>query len=147
VIIVTKDNKVLAFGDNQFGCLGLGHNNAVKEPQIVNKLCDQKIIDISYSISHVLALTKSGKCFSWGLNRSRQLGNGTDYEQKNSKISYSSRHSFVITEFGELYGFGDNTYGQIGCGSTQKKKNKKNINRFCIFNFFFKKKLFKNFFF
>ncbi len=64
VMIVTKNNKVFAFGDNSDGCLGLGHNNAVKEPQIINELCDQQIIDISYGFYNVLALTNSGKCFS-----------------------------------------------------------------------------------
>jgi alpha-tubulin suppressor-like RCC1 family protein len=134
VIIVTKNDKVYAFGENQFGCLGLGHKKSIKAPQIINKLCDQQIIDISYGISHVLALTESGECFSWGLNRSRQLGNATDYEQnkfkKIIKISCGSRHSFVITESGELYGFGDNTYGQIGCGNTQKQLTPIKINGF-----------------
>jgi alpha-tubulin suppressor-like RCC1 family protein len=74
VIIVAKSDKVFAFGDNKYGCLGLGHNYAVKEPEIINELCDQQIIDISYGEFHVLSLTKSGKCFSWGFNDCGQLG-------------------------------------------------------------------------
>jgi alpha-tubulin suppressor-like RCC1 family protein len=65
VIMVTKNDKVFAFGDKNNGCLRLGHNNAVKEPEIVNELCDQQFIDISYGLFQVLALTKSAKCFSF----------------------------------------------------------------------------------
>ena len=30
VIIVTKDDNVFAFGNNKYGCLGLGHNNPIQ---------------------------------------------------------------------------------------------------------------------
>ncbi len=36
-IIVSKNYKMFAFGNNKYGCLGLGHYNAVKEPKIVNE--------------------------------------------------------------------------------------------------------------
>jgi RCC1 and BTB domain-containing protein len=65
VIIVTKNDNVFAFGDKNNGRLHLGHNNAAKEPEVVNELCDQQFIDISYGLFHVLALTKSAKCFSF----------------------------------------------------------------------------------
>ena len=68
VIFVTNDDKVYAFGDNKYGCLGLGHNNRVNEPNIVNELCGQQIVDISYGWYYVIALTKYGKCYSWGCN-------------------------------------------------------------------------------
>jgi RCC1 and BTB domain-containing protein len=130
VIIVTNDDKVFAFGDNYYGCLGLGHNNSVKEPEIVKELCDQQVIDISYGDYHVLALTKSGKCYSWGCNSSGHLGNGTRIDSnkpklintlnkiKIIKISCGYKHSLVLTNCGDLYGFGHNFYGQIGCGNT-----------------------------
>jgi RCC1 and BTB domain-containing protein len=119
-----------SFGDNKYGCLGLGHNNAVKEPQIVNQLCDQQIIDISYGYYHVLALTISVKCFSWGRNDWGQLGNGTQIDENKPKlinallneivvqIVCGSCHSFVLTKSGDLYGFGYNGEGRIGCGNT-----------------------------
>jgi alpha-tubulin suppressor-like RCC1 family protein len=115
VIIVTKNDKVFTFGSNEYGVLGLGHNNAVKEPQIVNDLCDQQIIDISYGYYHVLALTKSGKCFSWGRNDCGQLGNGTQIDENKPKlinallneivvqIACGWRYSFVLTKCGDIW--------------------------------------------
>jgi RCC1 and BTB domain-containing protein len=129
VLIVTKNDKVFAFGDNTYGCLGLGHYKAVKEIEIVNELCDQKIIDFSYGYNHVLALTKSAKCFSWGYNRFGQLGNGTQINEYKPKlinalldknvvqIVCGYYHSLVLTKSGDLYGFGNNSYGEIGCGN------------------------------
>jgi RCC1 and BTB domain-containing protein len=142
VIIVTKNNKVFAFGDNKHGCLGLGHNNAVNEPENVNELCDQQIIDISYGNYHVLALTKSGKCFSWGFNDYGMLGHGTiDNENKPKLINALLKenviqivcgyyHSFVLTKSGDLYGFGNNVAGQIGCGNNTHQSKPIKINGF-----------------
>ncbi len=129
VIIVTKNDKVFTFGSNQYGVLGLGHNNAVKEPEIVNELCDQQIIDISYGYNYVLALTKSGKCYSSGRNSYGQLGNGTQIDENKPKlinallneivvqISCGFWHSSVLTKCGDLFGFGRNDFGYIGCGN------------------------------
>jgi RCC1 and BTB domain-containing protein len=130
VIIVTKNDEVLSFGDNKYGCLGLEHNVAVKEPQIIKELCDQQIIDISHGKYHVLALTKNGKCFSWGCNNAGQLGNGTKNDDNKPKlinallnervveIVCARSQSFVLTKSGDLYGFGCNDDGCIGCGNT-----------------------------
>jgi RCC1 and BTB domain-containing protein len=129
VIIVMKNDKVFTFGSNEYGVLGLGHNNTVKEPEIVNELCDQQIIDISYGKYHVLALTKSGKCYSWGYNNYGQLGNGTQTDDNKPKlinallneivvqIACANCHSFVLTKSGDLFGFGYNGEGRIGCGN------------------------------
>jgi alpha-tubulin suppressor-like RCC1 family protein len=134
VIIVDKNNKVFAFGDNKYGCLGLGHNKVVKEPEIVNELCDQQIIDIcSGKDCNVLSLTKSGKCFSWGRNNYGQLGNGSQTDENKPKLIYAllkenvsqiccgNWHSLVLTTSKDLYGFGYNGYGEIGCGNNENQ--------------------------
>jgi alpha-tubulin suppressor-like RCC1 family protein len=51
VIIVTKNDKVFSFGNNSYRGLGLGHDIAVKESEIVNNLCDQQIIVRTIMIS------------------------------------------------------------------------------------------------
>jgi RCC1 and BTB domain-containing protein len=131
VIIVTKDDKVFTFWAK-----------AVSKPGLVKALCGQKIIDIAYGSSHVLALTQSGKCFSWGFNNFGQLGNGTQKDEHKPKLMSAlidknliqivcgSNHSLVLTKSGELYGFGFNYYGQIGCGNTRNQLTPIRINGF-----------------
>jgi alpha-tubulin suppressor-like RCC1 family protein len=58
VLIVTKNDKFYSFGNNSNGCLGLGHKYPIEEPFVVNELCDQQIIQISYVFEHVMALTR-----------------------------------------------------------------------------------------
>jgi E3 ubiquitin-protein ligase HERC2 len=76
VLVVTKDDKCYAIGQNTDGVLGLGHDRQVTEPKIVNELCDKQIIKFTNGFSHVLALTSDGKIFALGLNDLGQLGNG-----------------------------------------------------------------------
>ncbi len=134
-IIVTNDNKIFSFGSNKYGCLGLGHNNPVQKPEIVEELIGLKIVDITYGLFHVLAITKCGKCFSWGYNFFGQLGIGTQINnnrpklikdlshEKIVKISCGYNHSLVLTKNGRVYGFGLNSEGQIGCGNNENQLN------------------------
>ena len=77
VIIVTNDDKVLSFGSNKIGSLGLGHNNPTIEPSIVEELCDKQVVDFRSGFNHVMALTKCGQLYSWGSNTYGELGNGS----------------------------------------------------------------------
>ncbi len=61
VLIVTKDDKTYAFGINDYGLLGFGHNRVVNEIQIVEELCDQQIIDFANGFCHCIARNSSGK--------------------------------------------------------------------------------------
>ncbi|CAG2167092.1 unnamed protein product [Oppiella nova] len=45
ILFVTNNDCVYGMGANGEGCLGLGHNNGVKTPQIIPKLCDEMISD------------------------------------------------------------------------------------------------------
>ncbi len=49
-VLVTKDDKCYAFGENGCGVLGLGHDRQVKVPKIVKELCDKQIIKFSNEI-------------------------------------------------------------------------------------------------
>ena len=43
VLFITSDDKVYGFGQNTFGCCGLGHNRVVNEPQVIPELCHKNI--------------------------------------------------------------------------------------------------------
>ncbi len=133
VLVVTKIDQCYGFGQNEYGVLGLGHNNQVKEPTIIEGLCSEKIINFSYGFNFVIALTLDGKLFSWGKNDWGQLGNGAKNDRFNkpafieslsnefiSSISCGSHHSLALTDEGEVYAWGQNRLGQIGNVSDSK---------------------------
>ena len=136
VLFVTINDKVFGFGSNQWGVCGLGHRMVVKEPKIIEELCDKSVIQFYNGICSTFALTSDNKVYGWGSNHLGQLGlkivNQTklykpvlieDLNDINIKqISCGSGHTLVLTSDGMVYGWGRNTYGQIGCGKELGKK-------------------------
>ena len=130
VLFVTINDKVFGFGSNYFGVCGFGHQMVVKEPKIIDELCDKSVIQFHSEYGFVLALTSDNKVYGWGRNQFGQLGlkivNQTklykpvlieDLNDINIKqISCGSVHTLVLTSDGMVYGWGGNRYGQIGCG-------------------------------
>jgi alpha-tubulin suppressor-like RCC1 family protein len=129
-LVVTKDDKCYAFGENDYGVLGLGHNKQVREPKIINELCDKQIIKFTNGFNHVLALKSDGKIFGWGLNNRGQLGNGCVHSIYNKPkvnkflmsefiidMSCGAYHSIVLTIDKQVFVWGYNSFGQTGNGS------------------------------
>jgi hypothetical protein len=136
VLIVTKDDKTYAFGENSWGKLGFGHNLVVNEIQIVEELCDQQIEDFANGFHYCIARNSSGKVYCWGWNDGGVLGIGSKDERfpkpilnqyLNNEfvtdISCGRFHSLVLTNCGEVYAWGHNYWGQIGngCNDNQLK--------------------------
>ncbi len=134
VLIVTKDDKTHAFGNNSHNRLGFGHREVVNEIQIVKELCDQQIIDFANGWRHCIARNSSGKVYCWGQNKCGLLGiglqDGSYHKPKLNQylnnefvvdISCGELHSLVLTNCGEVYAWGRNSEGQIGngCNSNQ----------------------------
>ncbi|XP_054165961.1 RCC1 and BTB domain-containing protein 2-like [Oppia nitens] len=130
VIYVTTDDKVYGYGPNRFGCLGIGVNDEdIKIPQLNAVLTDKEVTNLFTGFGHVLALTASGQCYSWGENTMGQLGIGT-YDSpvctptpvvlsrtddlQIVAISCGNRHTLALTTDGCVYGWGRNTFGAIG---------------------------------
>jgi alpha-tubulin suppressor-like RCC1 family protein len=127
VLIVTKDDKTFAFGINDNGLLGFGHDKVVNETQIVEELCDQQIVDFANSKYHCIARNSRGKVYCWGCNEYLGIGSQDDKYPKpklneylNNEfvvdISCGERHSLVLTNCGEVFAWGGNDQGQIGNG-------------------------------
>jgi uncharacterized repeat protein (TIGR02543 family) len=140
--VLTNDGSLLMWGYNSKGQIGDG--------TIINKLnpidisyyfgleYDEKIIDIAFGGDHSMALSSSGKLFSWGGNSSGQLGKNdivdskTPYQitsffelkegEKIIKIDAESDNSSAITSDNRLFIWGENYFGQIGNGSTTDQK-------------------------
>ena len=130
VLIITIDDKVFGFGNNDCGVCGLGHEIVVKEQQIIEELCDKSVIQFYNGMRFVLALTSDNKLYGWGGNNWGQLARPftninriykpflinelTDVNIK--QISCGAFHTLLLSTDGLVFGWGDNKYGQIGCG-------------------------------
>jgi E3 ubiquitin-protein ligase HERC2 len=122
-LCVTDQGKVFAFGDSDFGKLGIGATNGSQVPILVESLNNIKNV---YSGTHFsMAISVDGmSIYTWG--KSGRLGHESAHEdfyvpkkidclngKKVDKVSVGSAHCLMLLENGELYGFGKNDFSQI----------------------------------
>lgn len=135
---LTTAGEVFTWGQNAFGCLGLGlpHKHCQYEPQRVNieNVVTSKLCMISSNTHHSIALGSHGELYAWGANANGQLGLGTESrtlgsesfpkklwdqetsEQKFIYVSVGTNHSSAVTEEGRVYMWGADCSGQLGLG-------------------------------
>jgi hypothetical protein len=137
--------KVYAWGDNQFGQTGNGNDGGLQlKPILVDGFGNEKISIITCGATHSLALTKSGRVFSWGNNKFGQLGFNDcdmynkprliDLSEQITKICCGENHSLLLSKAGKLYSFGRNDCGQVGNGINENQFTPlclENENKFC----------------
>ncbi|XP_054159748.1 X-linked retinitis pigmentosa GTPase regulator-like [Oppia nitens] len=125
MLMLTNNNTIYCFGQNNMGQLGLNHLNKV-EYFIENMwLKDKDIIDIQCGFHHSLALSSNGNVYSWGNNECGQVGGNSKNDYLSTPIllvipraraiACGANHSMVLTMNNDIYGWGDNSYGQLGC--------------------------------
>src|SRR5580704_13900561 len=71
--VLLFEKEIYAWGYNQYGQLGLGHNTQTNSPQKLDLPNVKKIICGGY---HTMALTFSNEIYAWGHNYYGQLGLG-----------------------------------------------------------------------
>lgn len=77
--MLTNDHKCWAIGRKEYGRLGIGAAEKDIEALVpVEKLKDEKIIQLSCGESCSFAVTEDGKVFAWGFGSNNQLGTGSD---------------------------------------------------------------------
>lgn len=120
-----------SWGSNYYGQLGLGpHVQSSPRPQLVSAIRDTFIVDIVAGQYHSLALTASGKVFTWGWGVHGQLGHNNcdnvyipkqlNFKMPAKLIAAGQAHSLIVTVDGKLYGFGSNFFGQVGSEGAPK---------------------------
>ena len=144
-LILSQDNEVYAFGNNEDGVLGLQDSKLKKYEftKINFGIYTNKIKEISAGTVHNLALTNDNKLFSWGSSQGGQLGLPEKYlisqpnyqtsfflstptqisiyskskQQENiTKISCGEAHSLALTNNNIVYSWGFGSNGQLGLG-------------------------------
>ncbi len=73
-LAVTSDGVVLAWGLNALGVLGTGDTTSRATPTHVTALSSSRVVDVSCSDGHSLAVDAAGVAFAWGSNSHGQLG-------------------------------------------------------------------------
>ena len=151
-LALRSDGTVWAWGDNSFG--QLGHTIDPDEPYSLLPVQvsfpglteEEYIVSVAAGENHAMALTNTGKLFTWGSNDRRQLGlrltwgfegdqvepdrlsqptqvtlnaTATGAEAKVIKMVAGTAHSAALTESGRVYTWGDNSQGQLGIKAAQ----------------------------
>ncbi|DAZ94789.1 TPA: hypothetical protein N0F65_002402 [Lagenidium giganteum] len=73
-IALTVEGRLYAFGRNDHGQLGLGHNQHVRKPALIEALCKVRVADVACGCYHTLALSEEGRVYPFGRNNHGQLG-------------------------------------------------------------------------
>jgi alpha-tubulin suppressor-like RCC1 family protein len=122
-IVLTNSGEVYAWGDNEWGQIGnrkSGDGKCQSIPIKINDFNEEKVVMISCGSDHSMALTESGRVFSWGNNEFGQSGHiYTNDVIKPSilplcnevlikKISCGRNHSLLLSRDGDIYWFGWN---------------------------------------
>ena len=119
-LILSKDNAVYAFGNNEDGVLGLNDNKIKKYEftKINFGIYTNKIKDISSGTVHNLALTMDNKLFSWGSSQGGQLGLPENYllSQPGYKTSFFLATPTLIQIFSKNNNKKCDEIIKIGCG-------------------------------
>ncbi|TYZ61267.1 hypothetical protein PybrP1_009568 [[Pythium] brassicae (nom. inval.)] len=124
-IICTAAGELLSCGKNDYGQLGLGHSRQVKVPTLA-AVPNERVCFVACGYYHSIAVSTSGRAFSFGRNDYGQLGIGSKVHQSiptivplspNTRVvrgACGCYHTVLLSEQGEVFVFGRNNKGQLG---------------------------------
>ncbi|AWP13291.1 putative X-linked retinitis pigmentosa GTPase regulator-like [Scophthalmus maximus] len=128
--VITENGRVLMFGGNTWGQLGLGFKPATRKPASVKALKSEVMKLVACGRDHTIVCTWQGGVYGAGSNQEGQLGLGHNNSNTASfhllrpfcdhspirLLSAGCNTSAALTEDGRLFMWGDNSVGQIGLG-------------------------------
>ncbi|CAI8619167.1 unnamed protein product [Vicia faba] len=126
-LAVTMESKVLSWGRNQNGELGLGTTEDSLVPQKILAFEGIRIKMVAAGAEHSVAITEDGDLYGWGWGRYGNLGLGDTNNRlipekvnidgdKIGMVSCGWRHTISVSSTGGLYTHGWSKYGQLGHG-------------------------------
>jgi len=136
-ITLQADGTLWAWGNNDFGQLGLGDTDSRTVPTLIDdtNISGDEWTAVSAGTNHVLALRDNGELYAWGGNANGRLGIGGTVSQSApvhvptagisgsewTTISAGGTHSLALRDNGELYVWGGNAQGRLGLGDTNQR--------------------------
>jgi alpha-tubulin suppressor-like RCC1 family protein len=127
-VVVCDDNTLRVFGHNGYGQLGLGHNNNLNTPQMLNLGENVGIKHVACGSVHTVVVCEDNTLRVFGQNGFGQLGLGHNRNQNTPQIlnlgenvgikhvACGDYHTVVVCDDNTLRVFGHNGYGQLGLG-------------------------------
>ncbi|MEL6135238.1 MAG: hypothetical protein AAFR59_17915, partial [Bacteroidota bacterium] len=119
------NGRIMAFGDNRAGQLGLGNNAVTNFPFEITTLPNSQ--KVAAGFNHSLAISNAGQLYAWGENAQGQLGIGNTQNQNAPQlinnlptildVAAGEGHTVALTNTGEVYVWGSNARGQLGLGN------------------------------
>jgi alpha-tubulin suppressor-like RCC1 family protein len=122
VIIVTKNDETYGFGQNRNKSLNQNNINPSHELFIINQLCNKEIINFSYGLNYILALTRNSLIYYWTNDKQKENEFGIKIIDKlNNRrivdICCGANHSLALSQSGQVFSWSYNTIGFIGSQS------------------------------
>ena len=68
-ILLSKDGRMISWGQNSFGQLGCGDRDFKEKPKPNNFSAELRLLKVCAGSQHVLALARNGQVLTWGANR------------------------------------------------------------------------------
>ena len=128
-LILTKDQTVAGFGQNNLGQVGNG--TTIDQGQLTTLPGLPKISTIAIGRSHSIAVDVLGDVWTWGSDATGQLGHSASTNPTSAQtvpglsgvihVSAGDRHSLAVTGDGKVWAWGDNTFGQLGDGTSTNR--------------------------
>ncbi len=114
-LALTRDGELWTWGNNRYGQLGIG-NTSIYQAKPVKVEGIGEVKDIAAKLNHSVALDSKGQVWTWGLNYSGQLGDGTNQDKSHpvlveglndvKKVVAGYRFSLAIKEDGTVWAWG-----------------------------------------
>jgi alpha-tubulin suppressor-like RCC1 family protein len=131
-LAIRSNGTLWTWGNNCFGVLGDGTTiNRSSPVSVLGGFTDW--CQVNGDICHSLALRSNGTLWSWGINNTGQLGDGTTISRSSPvsviggitdwcRVSTNNSHSLAIRSNGTLWSWGNNRFlsnatGQLGDGN------------------------------
>ncbi|CAG9462728.1 unnamed protein product [Pedinophyceae sp. YPF-701] len=130
-LALTGDGRVLSWGTNDYGQLGVGAAPSVPVPEIVSTLEGHRVVDVAAGGWHSAAILEGGELMVWGRGEYGRLGIGDRAGSTKLRpvavealqghvvvqAALGGSHSAVLTESGRVFIWGRGQYGRLGVGA------------------------------
>jgi alpha-tubulin suppressor-like RCC1 family protein len=133
-LALTADGRLFAWGYGEYGQLGNGTQSSSSVPVLVSggAMAGKTVVAMDAGTGHSVALTSDGGVFTWGINSSGQLGDGTFTSRlfpqaidrsgalsgkTITSVSAGREFTLALTSDGQVFAWGDNSRNQLGDGT------------------------------